>query len=178
MATKYFTVNIPTTTHLKQFLYKRFGNPIALNNDTLLGCYLIGIMQKPNLHVPLKPQEKIYAYKVYNDEFKVMAPLSLMKDYNYTLTVDQAIQINRFYENLFQECLYIFCARRIAPDKREKGYFNAIYEFAELNNIIIGQHVSYDCLKKIEYRHRKKLEKKYFEGLSPQNSSVQYQLFV
>lgn len=178
MPAKYFSVNIPTTTHLKQFLLKRYGNPIAINNSSLLGVVLISVLDKTNFHVHLTPKEKIYSFKLYNDLLPCMAPFSLMKDYHYSITIDQAIQINRYYENLFEECLYIFCARRINPHKREKGYFNAIYEFAELNNIAIGKDVSYECLKKIEYRYRKNLEKKFIEGLSPQNNTLQSQLFV
>ena len=179
MANKQFSVQIPTSPYMAKFLAKRYGNPVPINNKNLLGTTLISLMEKPGFHVQMKPNDKqLYFYKQFTTKLQSVAPLSLMKDYNYNLTIDQVIQMNRFFDNYFEQILYIFCAAKINRNQRHVGYDDAIFEFADIHEIAIGQDVSFDCLKKNEYRYRKNLEKKLFGELSPQNKRNNPLLFV
>jgi hypothetical protein len=178
MATKYFSVQIPTSTYIKKFIQKRCGNPVAINNNSLLGVVLIAVMDKPKYHVHLKPHEKESCFKSYTDNLACVAPLSLLKDYHFSLTKDQVIQINRYFEQSFKEALYIHCTHRVNHQKRVKGYDDAIFEFAELYKIAIGQDVTFDCLKKMEYRKRKEYQVKIFEDMSATQIAVQQSFFV
>lgn len=175
---RYFSVNIPTNTYIKKFIQKRYGNPVPINNNSLLGVVLIAVMDKPKYHVHLKPHEKDSCLKTYTDTLPCVAPLSLLKDYHFHLTKDQIIQINRYFEQSFKEALYIFCANRVDHQKRVKGYDNAIFDFAECYQIAIGTDVTFDCLKKMEYRKRKELEVKFFEDMSTSKTALQQTFFV
>ncbi len=163
---KHYSVLIPTSSHLKKFLSVEYGNPVKLDNGSLLGVVVISLLSKDGFHVALKPKEKSQQMQGYNVSVSCSAPMSMMKDYGHSLSMDKVIQLNRFYEKLFYEKLFLFVQHRLNKSKRKMGVQDAIVEFCDYYDIELDNEISYDALKKAEYRYRKN-QNKIFRGFVP-----------
>lgn len=96
-----------------------------------------------------------------------------MAQYGYIARGDHFIQINRYFEAIFEEHLYFWVLNRIDRNKRRSGYQEAIETFMDRYNL--HQTTNFDTLKKIEFRFREELKKNYEKSLlnlSPQKSVV------
>jgi hypothetical protein len=164
----HYSVAIPTNPYLKAFITRFYGDPISINNRSHIGVFLIGVMSKENFSTRMAFDKKDIRYKFFTEKIQCVAPVSLMSRYGYYLSEDQVIQINRYFETLFEEQLYFYVQRNIDTTKRRSGYEKAIENFADFYNIELNEKVSFDCLKKIEYRFRKKTEKISLTTLSAQ----------
>ena len=82
------------------------------------------------------------------------APLSMMKDYGYCMSTDKIVQINRFYEKLFYEKLFLFVQHKLDKNKRKMGVQDAINDYCDIYGIDIDTDISYDAMRKAEYRNR------------------------
>ena len=163
-----YSVGIPTTSHLCKFLLVEYGNPVKIDNSTLIGTVIISLLGKASFHVSMNPLQKKQQSGTYTSTLTCQAPISLMKDYGHSITMDQAIQMNRFFERFFFEKLYLFVQHRVDKHKRNMGVQEAILDFCSFYEIDTEREISYDALKKAEYRFRKK-QKKSFDILSSQN---------
>lgn len=161
-----FSVQIPTSPYLKKFVIAEFGDPIRINNDSLIGVFLIGILEKQNFHIPLKLDEKDFRYRHFTEKITCIAPTTLMKDFGFAIKADHAIQLNRFFEEHFDRELYYFVKRNTIAGARYAGYKQAIEAFAALYSIELEKTVTFESLKKMEYRYRTKMYKKSVEDLS------------
>lgn len=157
---------IPTSPHLKKFISVEYGNPVKLDNGSLLGVVVISLLSKDSFHVALKPKEKSKLMTGYAATVSCCAPMSLMKDYGHSISMDKVIQLNRFYEKLFYEKLFLFVQHRLNKSKRKMGVQDAIVEFCDYYSIELDNEISYDALKKAEYRHRTN-QNKIFRGIVP-----------
>lgn len=151
-----YSVHIKTSPHLKKFISLEFGNPVKIDNSSLLGVVLISMLQKDSFHVSLKPRQKEQLSVNYSVSITCQAPMSLMKDYGHIITLDQVIQLNRFFEKFFFEKFFLFVHYRLDKNKRKMGVQDAIYDFCNYYDIDLEREISYDALKKAEYRHRNK----------------------
>lgn len=165
-----YTINIATKPYLKNFITTLYGDPIPIANNNHIGVFLIGCLCKTKLHVHLKPGEKGRIYEFLTEEVTCVSPISLLKDYGHMIDINQAIQINRYFDSIFKEHLYFWVQNRITPNKRSCGYKSAIESFMDRYNL--HHSTNYDCLQKIEYRFRKNISKKMFEGLSTHKKPV------
>jgi len=166
---KQYTVLIPTSPHLRKFLSVEYGNPVKLDNGSLLGVVIISLLSKGNFHVALKPNQKKKLVDSFTVSFSCIAPISLMKDYGHTITSDKIIQLNRFYEHLFYEKMFVFIQHRLNIGKRKLGVQDAIIEFCNYYDIELDREISYDALKKKEWRWRTK-QKNIIRAFVPSNS--------
>jgi hypothetical protein len=78
----------------------------------------------------------------------------------FDMPKDKAMAINAFIEEIFSEHLYWWCQVATQTKGRYKGYDNAILQFAQKHNITIDEDISFDGLKKKEFRQRKLIEQK------------------
>jgi hypothetical protein len=166
-----YTVTIPTNPYLKAFITCFYGDPVSIDNKSHLGIYLIGVMSKKKPFSNLRQEEKTERYRYFTEKLQCVAPISYMSVYGFSISQDHVILINRYFESLFEEQLYHFVQRNINPNKRYSGYQSAIENFCLYYNIDLNGSVSFECLKKIEWRYRKKVQnpvqKKSFMVLSP-----------
>ena len=157
MAGKNFTINIPTKPYLAKYIASRYGHPVKLNNNTLMGIVVLSLLQKKICsHIPLRL--KHLQFRTFTSEITCLAPWSYMNDYGVDLSDDQIIQLNRAWDAQFDEELYYHVKRSIKTEGRYKGYNEAIESFAQINGIVIGEDTTFECLKKTEYRFRKEKE--------------------
>lgn len=100
------------------------------------------------------------------DTVNFCASFKTMAYKGHSINPDKIIAINRYFEDVFIDDLYRFCLERTKGSSGWRpGIDAAIEEFARAFNIIIDTDISFDALKKAEYRHRKKQEE-FYRGLS------------
>ena len=163
---KTFSVQIPTSPYLKHFICKEFGHPIQINNQSLIGVFMIGILEKQNFHVHMPQEQKNYRYLYFTEKITCIAPLSLIRNFGFTVKEDHVIQLNRFFEEYFDHELYLYVKRNTKQGHRYAGYKQAIESFAALYHIVLEETISFEALKKMEYRYRIKKENKSVDDLS------------
>ena len=151
-ATRFYTVTIPTKTYLRKYIHSRYGQPIPINNHSLIGVIMISLLEK-NFCTRQPSFKKDIRYTSFTDEITFLAPATLMYNYGVDMNTEKIIQVNRFFENDFEESLYRYC--KYAPNKEIKI---SIEQFAMMHNIILEVDTTSECLKKSEYRYRKKIE--------------------
>lgn len=169
---KTFSVQIPTSPYLKQFIKAEFGEPIPINNYNLVGVFLIGVLQKENFNTRLPNEKKDFRYTRFTTAVTCVAPITLIRNFGFALNADATIQINRFFEEYFDRELYLFVKRNTDPGKRYAGYKQAIEAFAVLHSLDLENTVTFDALKKMESRYRKKIEDKSVATLSPRKKQA------
>lgn len=163
---KTFSVQIPVSPYLKPYITRRFGDPIAIDNQSLVGVFLIGVLEKQNFNVGGQNQKKDIRFNYFTDSITCVAPISLMKDFGWNLKPDHIIQFNRFFEEHFDLDLHLHVERNVKKNTRYAGYKQAIESFAVEYNICLEETISFEGLKKMEYRYREKIKKKTFGTLS------------
>jgi hypothetical protein len=168
-----YTVTIPTKPYIRNFIATLYGDPIPITNKNNVGIFLIGVMTKTRIAARLNPGVKGKYFQQLTSEITCVCPLSQMANYGYLVNENHIIQINRYFESIFEEHLYFWVLNRIDRNKRRSGYQEAIETF--MDRYILHETTNFDTLKKIEYRYREELKKnleKSLALLSPQKSLV------
>ncbi len=153
-----FAIRVPTTRYLKKYLSRHYGHPIPINNFNPFGVMVIALMQKKSV-TGLDIVKKDTRFLEYNDFIMGVGSFNLHRTAGVRLDDDAIIQINRFFEASFEETLYQFVRFNLTTHPRFPRYDQALYKFAFRYGIEFDEDISYDGLKKIEYRYRKKIEK-------------------
>ena len=159
MGHSYYVVSIPTKPFLKQYLQGIYGAPLRFTTQNYFGMLIAAALEQ-RVYID-RSQEKInYKYfDVFSDRLDIHFPAYFGKKYNYALGCPKmkAIFVNKIIEERFEEDLYNFCQLKTQMSLTRK---QAIELFCQQKNIEIPEQITYDNLKQMEYRHRKKLEKK------------------
>lgn len=155
---KNYTIRIPTTTYIKKYLYAHYGYPIKLNNHNPVGVMVIALLQKKSV-TSLNIAKKDTRFMHLNDQIVCQGQFWIADRAGLSLDDDAVIQLNRFFEASFEETLYQFVRFQITTPGRYPGYDKALNLFAENYGIELEEDITFDGLKKIEYRFRKKHEK-------------------
>lgn len=172
---KSFVVNVPVSPYILKFATLRYGYPIKLDNSTLLSGAIISLLGKENFNTRMPLHKKNLQYKHYIASLQFVAPISIMRNLGFSLTHDQAIQVNRHLEADFEERLHIYVAQNINSETRRCGYQKAVEQFAAFYGIDIDRDISLDGLMKIQYRYRIRQQKKadlFVSTLSTQNRQL------
>ena len=154
-----FAVSIPTKTHIRKYVHSINGHTIVAGHDTLIGSVMmICLANKVTSHTTKEYREA--RIKTYPDRVQVIVPAHYVfnRHVGLTLSEDSIITINRFLENAFLQDLYRYCRTSINPLNRRHGYDRSIEEFAGIHGIELEEDVTFEALKKAEYRYRKRLE--------------------
>ena len=178
---KTFAVTIPTKTYLAKYIHGRYGRPIFIDYSTLIGCTVMAFLDKkvpqdsPTLFRDIR-------YASFVEKLEMVIPASRVLNYSTGLHIskDKAIVMNRFFEAQFEEDLHRHCYQSVDPSLRERrykgrggcGYEKAITEFAERYGIELDVDITFECLKKSEYRFRKNLEKRATAFVPPKPAPV------
>lgn len=131
-------------------MHTLYGTPVFANNRTPLGCFINAALDK-----------NIYASR-HDLQFSPTDTLIVIINewqfhrIGYDIPRDKAIHINRFLEASFDKDLYTYCQANIRQHSRYRGYALAIEAFAQLHDIDIDIDITFDALKKSEYRYRKR----------------------
>lgn len=157
---KTFSVSIPSKSYLRKYLHKRYGYPIPLNHQTLIGTTVLALLEK-KIYSDRSNQEDVFrTYSSYTDKVEFVIAQSFVYKTGHMLEVPphKAIVINRHFEAHFEEELYAFCQKEITSHRKYPRYDLAYERFAEKYGIEFDVDITYEAIKKMEYRFRKKLE--------------------
>ena len=128
---KTFAVSIPTKSYLRKYLHKRYGYPIPLNHQTLIGTAVLAMLEK-KIHSDRSNALDVYkTYSSYNDKVQFVVPASFVYKTGHMLEVPshKAIVINR-------------------PNEGSAARYEIEFNI----------DITYKALKKMKYRFQKKLE--------------------
>lgn len=153
-----FAVSIPTKTHIRKYVHSINGHTIVAGHDTLIGSVMmICLANKVTSHTTKEYREA--RIQSYPDKIQVVVPAHYVFNGHVGLTVsdDSIITINRFLENAFLQDLFRFCRANINPMNRRHGYDRSIEEFSKMHGIELEEDVTFEALKKAEYRYRKRM---------------------
>lgn len=164
---KAIKIRIPTTTYIKKYLQIHYGPQIMINNHNPIGVMVIALLHKKSI-TAMTLALKDTRFIKFNDELICTAPWKLRYLAGIHLDDDGVIQLNRFFEASFEETLYQFVRFQITTPGRYPGYDEALNRFADRYGIELDDDISFDGLKKIEYRYRKKVEK-YMPSFVPED---------
>jgi len=160
IASKHFTICLPTKPFLKKFLEAKFGSPIQFGLDDFFGMVIASVMDK-NVYPNRSHKEIKVNFDKYDVEAKIFLPFCWLKYYRYGNGVEpkKAVFINKMLEHSFENELYTYVRMHTKKDIRYRGYIPAYESFAQLYNLVIDEDITLENLQKTEYRFRKKIEK-------------------
>lgn len=175
----HYSLSLPTKAYLCAYLKTLYGTQdlphIHLDPSTDFGDLIITKMSS-SLHCDLKPYDVGVKLSKLSTILQLKLPIHwLRKLPTKELTKHQVIRINRHIENMFERdlCDIVSRAHDIMGIDRQK----AIECFAENHGIILEHHITFDALKQMEYRFRKKnarhtVRKKIVQGLSSKKQAA------
>jgi len=164
---KYFTFRLPVKKYIQKYLTTLYGETIPATMDTDIGFIILNI---------LASRLESQVARGYNKQLQAGVPGSVTFTipifyWYYTkkqLSVHTCILLNRFLENRFEDELCRFIAMR---DTEGHGkYKKAIEDFSRIYNIELEEDITFDGLRKMEYRSRKKRAEVSLCKMSPINN--------
>lgn len=176
---KYTTVYIPTKTYLKKYAHYKLGEYVFADGSHAIQKYLTNLLEKKLYDYDFKALNR-----QFNDSLPVSVTRSAFEKIGFGIRPENVIDFNNFLEHLFDEDLYTFCQNYLRDYKvagsailtfaseynisltvrtrrkltKEPRLEDARNEFARKVGLEIGDDISFECLKKMEYRARKRLE--------------------
>jgi hypothetical protein len=169
-----YTISIPAKPHIARFAHIRYGNPIWLNADSTLGILISALLNQSAYRSKFTLSDRDLRFKYLTASIQCAAPLSeMLRGKCFALSTDHVLAVNQFLENDFEERLYFYCQRQANWQKRRAGIDAAIESFADFYGIQLDEEITFDGLKKMEYRFRKKKTEKIFAEMSPHKMANQ-----
>lgn len=161
-----YSVKVPTKAYLRKYIYARWGQPglpLKLDYTTIYGTMILCLLDKESFTIAMSDRYKEVRTSYFKDHVEFVAPITSMHFRGHSLSQDKVIAINRFFEDFFVEDLYRFCKHHIDPQpkqSRRPGIDKAIYSFADMYGIDLEDDITFEALKKAEWRYRKKHQEK------------------
>ncbi len=163
---KSFTFRLPVKMYIQKYLTSLYGETIPAKMETDIGFVVLNILAS-------RLETKVC--RGYNNQFDnpyqgiitFTVPFCYFSLTKKEITVFTRILLNRFLENKFELDMMLHVDRSLHHGASIKS---AIEEFAQKHNIDIEEDISFDALKKMEYRHRKKNIEIFSRRLSPERN--------
>jgi hypothetical protein len=174
----HFSIHLPTKAYLCAYVRTLYGTNqqhIHLDPSSDFGDLIISKLAS-QIHCDLKPGEMDSRLFRLNDSLHLKIPIHWIRKLPATdLTRHQIIRINRTLENMFEHDLCDIVSR--AHDIMGIDRQVAIACFAENHGIQLEHHITFEALKKMEYRYRfnnarHTVRKKIVQGLSCKNAAA------
>lgn len=161
------SIRIPVRPHLKPFLETHFGKTLCLNGYNTVGIFILSLLEKKTT-INYSNSQIAEQKRTYSEEVICSISYRNASTKGFILTPDKTILINRFIDDYFNICLHHFVRTNLnIKNIVDKGRKEAIYKFAELNNIEIDNHISFDSIEKRESRIETYYQQKYFNNSLP-----------
>lgn len=157
---KYLTLKLPCKLYIARFVQQRYGKSVKADNSSVLGFFVKMALEKKRYEN--RNLTDSFIHKGYEGTIDILVNKWQVAHIGFDISTDNIMFLNRFLEEQFQEALYYHCLAYVKTNekanKKVQGYKVAIEKFAELNKIEIDFDITYDGLKKMEYRQRRKQE--------------------
>jgi len=164
----HFTITIKSKSYLQKYFSTIGEYPMPLNqSDHLFNTILTKLCNKGNFRVRGKNLNICNAaIKKYQGELTFKIPFDFFYRIEKNPPPALVYNINLYLQQVFEAdfCDVVNRATWLGIERR-----TTIEKFAENHNIIIEEDISYEALKRVDYRYRKN-KKKFMEKLSLQKS--------
>lgn len=163
---QFYTIHLPVKTYIRKYLEQRFGNPIVIDGKTIISDIVLSKLSS-KLNSKLPPTDIDTRLNRFTDQIPIRIPFHYWYSLEKTFSQHSIVRINRFFENSFEEDLHkhVDLQMRYIPKMERK---TAIESFAAEHRLDIELDITFEAMKKMEYRHRQEKEnsKKSLSGLS------------
>lgn len=154
-----YSVSLPVKPYVLKYVQTVEGSPLNFTSSSML-CMIIRAYMENKNYTGLSQQQLNTAISTRSAVLQILIPVKQMHRIGTTINPDGIILINRFLETCFEKALRKFIVDNIKEGGRYKGFKEAYYAFAEMYNIDMETDITYDGLKQMDFRFRKKSEKK------------------
>lgn len=152
----YKYIKIPCKTHIRKFVKRKYGSPLLVDTQSLVGFFVFGLLGKEPYFYRNIDLSNDFLGKHYDDELILVISNHWFKNVGHSFSPEVLHALNRFLENQFLEQMYSYCE---AYGKIGRERKDAIRDFMDIYDILEEVDVSMEALVKAEYRLRKRLEK-------------------
>ncbi|HEX8357713.1 MAG TPA: hypothetical protein VF610_09885 [Segetibacter sp.] len=146
---------------MKKYLESLYGSPLILSTDNCFGIVVEALLSRPteDHNTPAVLRQR---FDKYTTPLEIFLPdRNRLKRKGFVFTDKHTLALNKFFERQFCEQLLTWCELGVVYKVEFK---KNIEEFCWRYKINIGgqadDDISFDALKKKEYRFRKKNEEK------------------
>lgn len=163
MAT-YFTVTLPTKAYLKKYIEVLYGSPVVFNTNSFLGKVIALALDKSVY--PEVNRTIIYkSFDRYDKMLHISLPRVWLEKYYYGTDIHpkKAVYINKLIEDKFNEELFQYCQLLDILNIERK---DALLDFCLKYNLEIDEDITFETIKKMEFRFRQKKSDKVPQYLS------------
>lgn len=160
-----FSVKLPTKAYLKKYIEILYGSPVSFDTSSYLGKIIAVVLDK-NVF-PERSRKVIHkTFDVYDKELTIFLPIRWLEKYYYGTDVNakKVVYINKLIEDKFEEELFMYCQ---ALDLLGIERKDALLEFCAKYELEIDEDITFECIKKMEYRIRMKYSTKSVSYSSP-----------
>lgn len=160
MPKKQARFTLPVKPHIRKFIHVLYGYPFKIDNKNQLGIILQTLLEKRSyVDSGLNAVTRKKRLKQLTATVECFAALYRLKEEEFVHVPEhQVIMVNRLLEKEFERELYVYVKNNVGPSGRYPGYMEAYRGFMEEYHICEEIDMQLDTLKKIEYRHRQKVE--------------------
>lgn len=162
----YFTVRLPVKTYIRKYITSNYGDPLLLNLDTDIGFLMLSTLTSRLESKMSRGYLDLWKNR-FTDEITFRIPYHFFSITRKSVPPTTYILVNRFLESIFERDLSRYVSLHRAAGHETK---KAIELFCENNRIDLEVDISYEAIKKQEYRSRKKIFEKSSRILSPQKT--------
>ena len=152
----HFPLTIPSKPYLIKYLQSLYGNPIIFSSNNYFGTSLIGYV---TTRIYLQNQSHFIRRQLdqLSEPLTFYLPRYWLFEYKYKTQLPQCniIYLNKHIEEKFEDELTLYCFTLYSIGIERKS---AIEGFCDRHNISIEDDISYEALKRKEYRCRKRME--------------------
>lgn len=164
-----YSIKVPTKIYLRKYITAKYGNPFPLNYNSTLGTLIICLLDKTPFSTGMNSSDKDVRLSYMNDAIECVSPAVSARYKSFELDNDKIIAVNRYMENEFTLELHKWCEDRKEKRVWRPGIDKAINSFADQYNIVVDVDITFDALKKAEYRHRIRAQKIFQSFVPPPN---------
>lgn len=151
----HFSLIIYTKPYLKKYLQSLYGNPIIFDKDNLFGVTIAAFLEKP-LDFHVTKEELRCRTDKYTEKLEIFLPKTILtkrRSTGYDLSDANTITLNKFFETRFTEDLARWCELGMVYKVEFK---KNIEDFCHRYKIELEYDITFDAIKKKEYRLREK----------------------
>lgn len=161
---QFFTFNLPVKPHIKKYLTSLYGDSIPAKLETDIGFVVLNTLAS-RLEAKVTRGYLSQLQNGYTEKVSFLVPFHYWYLTKKDISQHTSILLNRYFETRFEEDLCRF-VDAYGSDKWGSKV-KAIETFASRHGIAIEDDISFEGLKKMEYRNRKKNLSDSLRRLSP-----------
>lgn len=176
MSSKTYCITVPVKTYIAKYFTHLYGHPIPLSHQDDFGDSILTKLSTAPLIRPTKYDRNI-TMRYFKTAVKLQVPMHMFYRLENKITDAHIININRFLENTFETsfCTWVLCQAAAKVQRK-----TAIEQFCDAHDIDLEIDITYEALKKLEYRDRiykEKLAKMQTKKVSESSGLKLYSFF-